>query len=199
MEGDGVIGADPVVQRFLVRNRSVALTDVFRVLTHLGSAAVILPLALVVLLLLVWRRQPMLGFGLVLAAGGTALLVGVVKVLVGRDRPPPIERLAAATGASFPSGHSAVSIAFYGALAWIVVALVERRGLRLLACAAALALGLLVGFSRAYLGVHWMSDVVAGWLLGAVWLAITILIYALIDALPDGFGIGRGRGLPGGE
>jgi membrane-associated phospholipid phosphatase len=184
MEGNGVIGADPAVQRFLVRNRSGALTELFRGLTHLGSAVVVIPIALVVLALLMWRRMRLPAFGLVLAVSGAAVLVAVVKALVGRDRPPPIDRLSAATGSSFPSGHSAISIAFYGALAWVVVASTPRRGLRLLACGAALGLGLLVGFSRAYLGVHWMSDVVSGWLLGLAWLAITIVVCALIDSLP---------------
>ena len=183
MEGDGIIGADPVVQRFLVQHRTPALTDSFRAITHLGGATVIVPVALVVVVLLLWRRQRLLAFGLVLAAGGTAVLVGAIKVLVDRGRPAPIDRLASASGASFPSGHSAVAIAFYGALAWIVVKPLPGRGVRIVVCAGALALGMLIGFSRVYLGVHWASDVLSGWLLGLAWLAVTIAFCALVPTL----------------
>jgi undecaprenyl-diphosphatase len=183
MEGDGVVGADPWVQHFLVRHRTSALNEVFRAITRLGSAGVILVLALGVILFLLWRHERMLALGVVLATGGTAILVALVKMLVDRSRPPPIDRLSGATGASFPSGHSAEAIAFYGAIAWIVVVLVRGRRLRMLACAGALGLGLLVGFSRAYLGVHWASDVVSGWLLGLSWLAATIGVCALVPTM----------------
>ena len=183
MEGDGVVGVDPSVQRFFVQHRTSGLNEVFRVITRLGSAGVILVLALGVILFLVWRQERVLALGLVLATGGTAILVALVKLLVDRSRPPPIDRLSGATGASFPSGHSAEAIAFYGAIAWIVVVLVRGRRLRMLACAGALGLGLLVGFSRAYLGVHWASDVVSGWLLGLAWLAATIGVCALVPTM----------------
>ncbi len=183
MEGDGIVGADPAVQRFLVQHRTSELTDLFRVLTRLGGPGVIATLGLVVVLFLAWRREWALAIGLVLVAGGTAVLVGIIKLLVDRSRPPPISRLAAATGASFPSGHSAEAIAFYGALAWIVVELVPTRRLRLLVCGAALGLGLLVGFSRAYLGVHWASDVISGWLLGLAWLAAVVAVFAVVPAM----------------
>jgi len=191
MEGDGVVGADPVVQRFLIEHRTGGLTDLFRVITRLGGPAVIISVSVVVTVLLVWRHHRVLALGLVLATVGTAILVAVVKLLVDRSRPPPINRLAAATGASFPSGHSAEAIAFYGALAWIVVELVHDRRLRVLACAGAIVLGLMVGFSRAYLGVHWTSDVVSGWLLGLAWLAATIALCALVPTMLER---SRGRG-----
>jgi undecaprenyl-diphosphatase len=185
MERNGIVGADPGVQRFLVQHRTPELNDVFRVVTRLGSPAVIIAAAVVVVVLLVWRRHRVLALGLVLATVGTAVLVAVVKALVDRQRPPPIDRVTAATGSSFPSGHSAEAIAFYGALAWIVVMLIAGRRARIAACAAALALGLLVGFSRAYLGVHWASDVMSGWLVGLAWLATTIAICSLLPVLRD--------------
>jgi len=191
MEGDGVVGADPAVQRFLVEHRTTGLTDVFRVITRLGGPGVIISLSLVVALLLVWRHHRVLAFGLVVATVGTALLVAVVKLLVDRSRPPPLDRLAVATGASFPSGHSAEAIAFYGALAWIVVELVRGRRSRMLVCAGAIMLGLAIGFSRAYLGVHWASDVLSGWLLGLGWLAATIGLCALVPTMLEQ---SRGRG-----
>lgn len=97
------------------------------------------------------------------------------------------------TGASFPSGHSAEAIAFYGALAWVVVELLPGRRSRVLVCAGAIVLGLAIGFSRAYLGVHWASDVVSGWLLGLGWLAATIGLCALVPTMLEQSG---GRGEP---
>ena len=183
MEGDGIAGADPSVQRFFVEHRNAGLTEAFRAITWLGGVAVVAPLVAVTILFLMRRREHLLAFGVALATIGTALLVQVTKALVDRTRPPALTRLVDAPGASFPSGHSAQAIACYGALAWVVTNLIAARRVQIVAWVGALVVSVLVGFSRVYLGVHWTSDVVSGWFVGTAWLAVTIAACALIQGL----------------
>jgi lipoyl-dependent peroxiredoxin len=200
MEGDGIAGADPAVQRFVVEHRSAGLTDAFRVITWLGSAIVVATFVVVVVIFLVRRHDHLLALGVTIAAIGGALLVQVIKVLVDRTRPPALDRLVDAPGASFPSGHSAQAILCYGALACVFTSLTSSRRLHVATWTGALVVALLVGFSRVYLGVHWASDVLSGWFVGTAWLAVSIAACALIRALlVDRRPIDRGaveQGLP---
>jgi len=101
----------------------------------------------------------------------TQAIVTLVKVIVERARPDSAEALSHAGGYAFPSGHSATAVVVYGALALIAA---RRGGARARAAAivAAVALAGLVGITRVYLGVHFPSDVLAGWLLGGAVLAV---------------------------
>jgi membrane protein DedA with SNARE-associated domain/membrane-associated phospholipid phosphatase len=141
------------------------LTDLAKAFTHLGSAAVVGSLAFLSGALLVARRRWAELW--VLVAGAVLIVVGVheIKDLVDRPRPPggPI----GTSGSSFPSAHAAYST-FY---VWLAVTIVMRlrpgmaRGAAVVS--AGIALTALVGLSRVYLGVHYLSDVSAGWALGA--------------------------------
>lgn len=174
MEGNGITGADAAVQRFMLERRAAPLTDLFRAITWLGSAAVVAPLVGIAVVVLVRRREHLLAFGVIVATVGTSVLVQVTKALVDRPRPPVVSRLVAANGGAFPSGHSAQAIACYGALAWVLTRLTATRALHVVAWSSALAIAFFVGLSRVYLGVHWVSDVLSGWFVGAAWLAVTI-------------------------
>lgn len=166
-------GFDPSVVDALRGPRTGALTTVMRVMTWLGST---LWLDAVFVAGLVWlllgRRWRAVLF-LVLASPGTVLMVQIIKATVGRHRPAG-PHLTAASGASWPSGHASSSAALYGALLLIALgsgALRDRRARRAvgLLCVALLAL---IGFSRVYLGVHYLTDVLGAWLLVAGWLTV---------------------------
>jgi undecaprenyl-diphosphatase len=138
-------------------------------LTSLGSLAV---LALVVLLiaglfasLRRWRDAAVL---IVAAAGGTAISQ-ILKAIFDRPRPEESLRLVEAVNASFPSGHAMMSAVIYLTLGTLVARFARRRRIKLFAFGAGVALTLIVGVSRVYLGVHWPSDVLAGWCVGAAW------------------------------
>jgi undecaprenyl-diphosphatase len=106
---------------------------------------------------------------LITAVAGAYLLSYVLKGLFDRPRPefiPPSEYLYTA---SFPSGHALLAASTYLTLAGILAQLLPRRRLKAYVLILALFVVLLVGFSRLYLGVHWPSDVLAGWLIGSVW------------------------------
>ena len=140
------------------------LTDLSKVFTHLGSSAVIGLMAIAAAGLLAARRR-WAEFG-VLVAGLLLIFIGVHELKDMVDRPRPGGGLIDVSGSSFPSAHAAYST-FY---VWLAVTIVLRlrpgmaRGAAVIA--AGIALTVLVGLSRVYLGVHYLSDVSAGWALG---------------------------------
>ena len=95
----------------------------------------------------------------------TAAVIELLKALVLRPRPELWPRLVLQGGSSFPSGHAIATAAFYPLLAWVTTR--GRPRLRSAAMALAVALSLFVGLGRLYLGLHWPTDVLAGWMLGA--------------------------------
>ncbi len=153
--------------------RAPFFVSVFEGVTFFGSVLAIISIAGLVALFLLFspRRQQYLA-GLVTAIVGAAATGYALKELVARARPDGLIPAIAETGFSFPSGHSAASMAFYGFLAFLIFRLYpEYRKAALLIAAGII---ILIGFSRLYLGVHYLSDVLAGYALGALWLFIGI-------------------------
>ncbi len=145
------------------------LPSAMRDLTALGSSTVLtlVVVATAAFLLLRGRIRTAL-----LVTGATslgAIMVTLVKALIGRTRPDLVERLMVETSRSFPSGHAANSAIVYLTLATLLFPVVRERRLRTYLLGLALALTFLIGASRVYLGVHWPSDVAAGWAFGAGW------------------------------
>jgi len=116
-------------------------------------------------------------FLVVVSLGGGAIDT-VVKVAVGRPRPTFDEPVATAFGNSFPSGHSMSSLVCYGALLLVFLPLVPRAR-RTLAVIATVTLVLAIGFSRLALGVHFVSDVLGGYVLGAAWLIGSVAAFEI--------------------
>ena len=124
-----------------------------------------------------WREA-----GLLLAAALSGLLlVDIFKVVFGRERPPLAMHAVEVGNASFPSGHATLSAVVYLSLATLLAHFAGRRRVRIYALGAGLALTLVVGLSRVYLGVHWPTDVIAGWALGSAWAMVWWLIAWLIE------------------
>lgn len=148
------------------------LQVVLRGVTTLGSTAVVMGIVAVIALALVRRGRPRLAAYLAITGLGSIILGPALKLFVGRLRPVVEHTIALAPGNSFPSGHALGSIVCYGAVAMVFLPAVRDRGRTVLLWTFG-ALVVLIGFSRIALGVHFVSDVVGGWLLGAVWLAVT--------------------------
>jgi membrane-associated phospholipid phosphatase len=141
-----------------------------RLVSDSGSAlAWQLVLALVVGWLL-WRRLPRLALFVVVTAAGSSLLNALVKTAVHRLRPVLTDPVAHEPGLSFPSGHAQAAVVGYGILLLIFLPSLSR-GWRRTAVVFAAGMILAIGFSRIALGVHYVSDVVGGFVLGAAWLA----------------------------
>jgi undecaprenyl-diphosphatase len=151
--------------------RSPGLTTWARLLTNLGSGAVLVPVALLVSVLLYTRGRRQDAVVVAVTALGTLLLVNVIKELVDRTR-PAIPHLATTQTFSFPSGHAGNAMAVYVAVA-SVAARGRARWTQMSIWALAVLLILLVGWTRLYLGVHYLSDVVGAYILaGAWWFAV---------------------------
>jgi membrane-associated phospholipid phosphatase len=133
------------------------------------------PLRLAALVLVIWlirrgARPLALWVATTMVVGG--VLGGVLKLLVGRLRPELLDPVARASGHSFPSGH-ALNATLAAAVFVLVLLPVVRGGRRWLLWGAAIAVAVLTGLTRIVIGVHWTSDVVAGWLLGVAVVAAT--------------------------
>jgi membrane-associated phospholipid phosphatase len=128
--------------------------------------------ALILVIWLVRRRARRLALWVVTTMVVGGLLGMVLKLLVGRHRPDLLDPVARAAGFSFPSGH-ALNAALAAGVFVLVLLPFARDGKRWLLWGAAIAVTVLTGLSRIVLGVHWTSDVVAGWLLGVAVVAVT--------------------------
>jgi len=147
----------------------------FGALTHLGDTAVLTTLTLAVTAALWWRRHRLLAVGWLVAMAGNGLLTKILKDVFARVRPEHVHGAAQADGFSFPSGHSSASMVAYAMLAYLAVRLLPRAWqLPAVCCAGALIFT--TGWSRVVLHVHYVSDVLAGWVLGGTWMVCTVLI-----------------------
>ena len=110
------------------------------------------------------------------AVAGSAVLNKAIKLLIQRER-PDVHRLVEETGYSFPSGHTMVACAMYGALVFLLWRHTPSRAGRTLLVAASGVLISAIALSRIYLGVHYPSDIVGGLLAGGAWLALSVAVY----------------------
>ena len=151
--------------------RSPALLDPFaplRVITQLGSTSAVTVVALLAIVIGVavgpWRHG-VIGAGVI---GLTSLGNSLLKAFIARQRPDLLEPIVQEHGFSFPSGHAILGMTAFGVLAVLISRTRLPRWVRTTLVAAMVALVLLIGVSRVYLGVHYPTDVIAGWTLGAV-------------------------------
>jgi undecaprenyl-diphosphatase len=156
----------------LVQHRIGALNGIARVLTYLGSTPVAyLAVVLAAAGLARRRRYREAGFGVVALAVGQLVRLGVSDA-VHRPRPPRADWLAPASGYAFPSGHSTTVVLAWGLIAALTWPFLRDRRHRVAVVGATIAIAVIVGATRAYLGVHWPTDVLAGWTFGALLLAL---------------------------
>ncbi|MGE0305222.1 MAG: phosphatase PAP2 family protein [Acidimicrobiia bacterium] len=173
-ENGSTTRVDRDLTQWIVEHRTAAIVDVMQAVTRLGDGWVVA--AVVAVGALVLHRERRRGATiLVVSSAGSAVIVALTKQLVARPRPPTADAAIAANGYAFPSGHAAQSIACYGALAVITFGLTHRRRTRLLAGLGASTVALSLGVSRIVLGVHWLSDVLAGWTVATGWLSLVLL------------------------
>jgi undecaprenyl-diphosphatase len=172
-----VLAHDPLVgidQSIAIQMRSWATpasTFVFRIISYFGSAVVIALVALIAIVL-DKKRQALEISGWIIGLSGGVVLSQLVKHLVARPR--PTFALIHVTGFSFPSGHATISIIGYGLLAYFQVLTLSDWSSRVRTVCGAAVLVLLIGFSRMYLEVHFLSDILAGYAAGLVWLSSCI-------------------------
>ena len=169
-------GLDAQTLQYLFAYRDITTTLSFIGITELGSTVFVLGLALSIGIFLVFRGKIPYAIALaisVLGAGATAL---VIKETVERARPERMYQAYAETGFSFPSGHATLAAAFYGFLIYLLWRMMPAGFARTASVSALALLIALISFSRLYLGVHYLSDVIGGLLLGGLFVWIGILV-----------------------
>ncbi|HEX6447026.1 MAG TPA: bifunctional DedA family/phosphatase PAP2 family protein [Streptosporangiales bacterium] len=171
-----MVGYDPGVLAFLVAHRSAVLTTAMDVVTWLGSGFVLIPLLVAVSAAMLWRRDVRTVVETWVVYGGGVVSYAAAKSIVARPRPPAADALVDTTNWSFPSGHAVQAVAAWGTLAFLLA--VRCRGrIRVVAPVGAAVVVAAVGFSRVYLGAHWLTDVLAGCALGGAWLAFVLALH----------------------
>ena len=177
---EGVLMREPITQ--LDRMVAVALnerayplfTKGMKVVTFFGGAVWLTAVTVTGVAILTWKKMWRDALVLLTSVVGASVLVTVLKVLVQRPRPDFIVPLVHAGGYSFPSGHATTSTALYLALGLLAAGWVKRWETRIYILLGSLAVIALIGFSRLYLGVHYVSDVLAGFAVGAFWVTLCV-------------------------
>ena len=143
-------------------------------ITNVGGVPFTTGLVVAFALLLLFRRRWWSLVQLVFTTADGSLLIVALKALFHRAR--PVEKLVPAAGYSFPSGHAFIAMSFYGVLVYLVWRTAWPLAVRVLAALFGTVMILLIGASRVYLGVHWLTDVLGGFSAGLIWLIASILI-----------------------
>ena len=131
-------------------------------------------IGLLVAIGLLLRRERVIAAGWIVALGGGGILDVLLKQIFNRPRPPLAIMYTHAAGSSFPSGHAMGAIITYGMLAYIIKIHSHSRALNTSTIIITVVLVTAIGFSRLYLGVHYLSDVLGGYSLGGIWLMLCI-------------------------
>jgi undecaprenyl-diphosphatase len=180
-----VIRHDTTIQQSL--SHAVVPTSLVRLMvfvTYLGNPEIIVATEIILFIIfLLLRKRHVNSFFI----GG--LLVGEVislafKYSFVRSRPFEMAYHVSRSGYSFPSGHALISTIFYGFLAYCLIHTLKRSWEKAFVVCISVLLVLFIGFSRVFLGVHWASDVIAGWLMGGALLTLLILIYSSRSSVP---------------
>jgi undecaprenyl-diphosphatase len=169
---DATLAVDEAALRWIGERRLGWLDVGMLEITALGGATVVVILSVVagVLLWLTDHRYSAVLLGI--AAGGSILLNHLLKAVFARARPDVLEWVTHAGPLSFPSGHSMNAVAAYGTLAYLIARLEPTVRARRITFALATVIILLIGTTRVYLGVHYPSDVIGGFLVGLAWAVV---------------------------
>jgi membrane-associated phospholipid phosphatase len=175
-ENNGLAFIDPPVWQWMIEHRTPTLTTIAIVITEVGStiSMTVIATATIIYLLVQHRRGDAALVAVV--AAGAGLLVRFGKATVGRERPPESFRLVTETNESFPSGHALASAAILGVVLVVLIPSISNRSVRIGVIVGVGLFALLIGLSRLYLGVHWATDVIGGWITGLAWLVLCLTV-----------------------
>lgn len=155
---------------------SIKLQSVMRDITALGSGVILTGFTMLVMIFHFLRREWRTGWfiGLTILFGWFAM--EGLKLMYNRDRPTVVPHMMMEKSLSLPSGHAMMSTVVFFTLASVYSQRTIHRGLQIFAYTVACLLTVVIGYTRIYLGVHHPSDVLAGWLLGLLWVQLTFIL-----------------------
>lgn len=164
---------DALINSFFSNYSNTFLDSFMKLFSFIGSVYILLPLSLIVFIYLIYRKKNAFIFSAVMIGGFVSF--NVLKALFQRLRPEGHTEL----GYSFPSGHATMSIIFFSLMIYFFRNNIKNKILRVSFVIINILMIILIGFSRIYLQEHWMSDVIAGYSLGAIWLLIIFFIFKI--------------------
>ncbi|QIB67940.1 phosphatase PAP2 family protein [Aminipila butyrica] len=166
---------DTIVRSAIIGCRNPLLNPLLIAITYLGNSLTIVFFCIILLFFKGTRMN--YGFPLSIAASCSATIQTIIKWLIQRPRPPVENFLISQGGFSFPSGHSCSGLVFYGLFAYLLFHTPVDKSVYKVLGTGCILLFLCIGISRIYVGVHYPSDVMGGWLLGlAIWtVAVTVV------------------------
>ena len=170
---DNVSWLDTNIYNSIINHNEI-LTNIFKTVTEFGDAIILIIITLLILLVF---KERTFGFLVAINLVLSFVLGQIVKLIFIRER-PTINVLIDIGGYSFPSGHSTVSMAFYGFLIYLCYKKIDNKILKWFLIILQALLILTIGYSRIYLGAHFPSDVIAGFSLGLSFLIIYIKVFA---------------------
>jgi undecaprenyl-diphosphatase len=173
LEG-GTRAMDETVRIFVHGFASQPLTLLMNFVTVLGSTLFLSTVFVCVFIIFIRKNRKRPAILITMTMAGAVILNFVLKTSFARARPVPFFDTPLPDSYSFPSGHALFAVCFYGVLAWIFASMTLKHSLKSLIWVAAVFLALLIGLSRIYLGVHYPSDVMAGYAASIVWV-ITVI------------------------
>src|SRR5688500_12402525 len=167
--------ADRFAQRVAAQWVSPGLTASMRFVSFFGKPSVIAVVCVIVGGVLLWARSHRRLYAFAATMIGGALLSAALKAVFQRDRPSGFDALGSAAGYSFPSGHAMGATLLFGSLAYVIYFSIDHsQRLRLLAVTLCVLMILSIGASRIYLGVHYLSDILAGFAAGLCWVGVCL-------------------------
>jgi membrane-associated phospholipid phosphatase len=167
---------DLAVAEYGARHADLRAVDIYAALTRLGGTPGVVAVTLAVAAWGWWRHRTLqVAFFMVTVAAGQALINTGLKAIVGRDR-PDLAHLAPWSGSSFPSGHAAAAAAVFAASA-LVLSRHRRQAIRAVIAAGTALVIAVVAATRALLGVHWLTDVIAGVAVGLAWFVVVAVAF----------------------
>jgi undecaprenyl-diphosphatase len=183
-----VNAVDQAVHAWFGQVRQPARTALLGSVTQFGGTIALAAIVAGVAAILVARKERATAVFLIATTGIGALLNLGLKMIFERERPDLSSAISVARWFSFPSGHAMGSFITFGALAYIALRQPWSWGRASACLAAAQTVVLLVGLSRVYLGVHWVSDIAGAWSAGAVWLVTAVVAFEMLLRLHRGAG-----------
>lgn len=177
VDHSGLTVIDPEIAARAIDLRTQVLTALAHFVSAIGDTLSMSILAAVVCLGLL-RAGDRAHATLVAVAGlGAAVIVLGGKRVIGRERPPVIDRLATEHTLSYPSGHSVGSCVVIGICAVVLIPKLHRQAARIVTAALAVLFVVAVGCSRVYLGVHWATDVLGAWCISLAWISLCLAVF----------------------
>lgn len=172
---NNIIKLDNLTHSYILNIRNNSLTNIMKIITNIASSITLITLTILLIIIFKNKKIPLyISLNLIFSFTSSQ----IAKLIFTRDRPLGIN-LIEVSGFSYPSGHSMVSMAYFGFITYLIYKYCKNKKIKIISIITLFTTIILVGFSRIYLGVHYLSDVIGGFLLAIIYLIIFIKIINL--------------------